>query len=966
MFLRHFLMMAAAAALPAFFSAGAVQKPVDVPEALKVTEFVLSNGCKVYVNEDHSQPSVYGAVVVKAGSNDCPDTGIAHYCEHMMFKGTSRIGTTDYAAEKVYLDSIAVAYDRLALTTGETERMNIQKDINRLSNEASAYAIPNEFDRLISRFGGSGLNAGTSYDYTVYYNSFVPQFLPQWCELYAERLREPVFRLFQSELETVYEEKNMYSDDPIAPALMAVLKEYFGDAPYACPIIGTTENLKNPRLSEMADFFDKYYVPRNMAVILCGDIAASEARPFLEQTFGKLADKGPAPARTFAVKPLEGKKHMEIKVPIPLIKFGGRAFSAPKESDPDYIPLSVGLQLLTNDSGSGLLDSLVNSRKVLMAGAFNTSFDDAGMMLFGYIPKIPFGSEKKAMQMCEAEIEKVKRGDFSETVLGEIKENLKQNEMREYETRNGRGMFLVETFTRGLTWEDQLARIDAYDAVTKDDIVRVMNKYFGENYLEGHKKNGSYPKDKLSQPGYEAVLPKNSFASSAYADSLKRIPVEYVPKVVDLDKDVTRTVVAGNSRLYSVPNKVNDIFELDIVWYRGTRQDRNLQEVPGYLSIAGTDSLSLQQLRAAMRSLGATMNFKAGRGTFTASLSAPDRHLGEVLGLLRHFIDRVAVDKEAMDELMAGIKVNARSFDKSNDNIASALLAYVSRGNESDYLRQFNERDLKAVGAEGLTASFRKAAAAGCDFVYSGNRAPREVADLLKTYFPACEGERSPFIPSTLKEYPSSQVFIYDMPSARQNIIMTFQNTDKVKGMAEIAPLKLFGEYFGGGMYSILFQEMREFRSFAYASYGSPVLISGNVEEAPAGLMTYTGTQSDKTAEVLQVLDSLFRNMPVKGENAETARLTLLNEINNTYPSFRRMGEYVRRLEYEGYAENPDASLVNLLPAMGTSDIDAFYESQIKGRPQILMIVGNKKKLPMDIIQRWGPVTYLKKSDIYR
>ena len=326
MFLRHFLMMAAAAALPAFFSAGAVQKPVDVPEALKVTEFVLSNGCKVYVNEDHSQPSVYGAVVVKAGSNDCPDTGIAHYFEHMMFKGTSRIGTTDYAAEKVYLDSIAVAYDRLALTTGETERMNIQKDINRLSNEASAYAIPNEFDRLISRFGGSGLNAGTSYDYTVYYNSFVPQFLPQWCELYAERLREPVFRLFQSELETVYEEKNMYSDDPIAPALMAVLKEYFGDAPYACPIIGTTENLKNPRLSEMADFFDKYYVPRNMAVILCGDIAASEARPFLEQTFGKLADKGPAPARTFAVKPLEGKKHMEIKVPIPLIKFGGRAF----------------------------------------------------------------------------------------------------------------------------------------------------------------------------------------------------------------------------------------------------------------------------------------------------------------------------------------------------------------------------------------------------------------------------------------------------------------------------------------------------------------------------------------------------------------------------------------------------------------------------------------------------------------
>ena len=267
MSIRHCAALAAVMLL-SFTGVSARQQGDGIPEALKVKEFTLSNGFKVYVNEDHSQPSVYGAVVVKAGSNDCPDTGIAHYFEHMMFKGTSRIGTTDYAAEKVYLDSIVRAYDLLAETTVEEERMKIQKDINRLGNEAAAYAIPNEFDRLISRFGGSGLNAGTSYDYTVYYNTFAPQFLAQWCELYAERLREPVFRLFQSELETVYEEKNMYSDNPVQPALEAVLKEYFGDAPYSCPIIGTTENLKNPQLSKMAEFFDKYYVPRNMAVIL--------------------------------------------------------------------------------------------------------------------------------------------------------------------------------------------------------------------------------------------------------------------------------------------------------------------------------------------------------------------------------------------------------------------------------------------------------------------------------------------------------------------------------------------------------------------------------------------------------------------------------------------------------------------------------------------------------------------------
>lgn len=965
MSIRHCAALAAVMLL-SFTGVSARQQGDGIPEALKVKEFTLSNGFKVYVNEDHSQPSVYGAVVVKAGSNDCPDTGIAHYFEHMMFKGTSRIGTTDYAAEKVYLDSIVRAYDLLAETTVEEERMKIQKDINRLGNEAAAYAIPNEFDRLVSRFGGSGLNAGTSYDYTVYYNTFAPQFLAQWCELYAERLREPVFRLFQSELETVYEEKNMYSDNPVQPALEAVLKEYFGDAPYSCPIIGTTENLKNPQLSKMAEFFDKYYVPRNMAVILCGDVTAEEARPFLEQTFGKLADKGPAPARTFEVKPIEGKNTMDIKVPVPLIKFGGRAFTAPKESDPDYIPLSVGLRLLTNESGSGLLDSLANSHKVMMATAMNTSFDDAGLMLFGYIPNIPFGSEKKAMQMCLDQIEKVKRGEFTDDILQELKSNLKEDEMRGYETIRNRGENLTSTFTRGITWEEQLARIASYDDVTREDVVRVMNKYFGDNYLEGHKKTGSYPKDKVSQPGYEAVSPKNSFASSAYADSLKCIPVEYIPRVVDLDKDVTRTPVSGESVLYSVQNKVNDIFELGITWYRGTDSDRTLRIVPDYLSLAGTDSLSLQQLKSTLRRLGAKMYFESDKNTFSASLSAPDRNLEEVLALLRHFIGHVACDDKAVGELKSAVKVSGRSFDKSNSDIASAVLAYVSRGSESRFLQQFNESDIKAVGAAGMVRSFKDAAASGCDFVYSGNRAPGEVASLLKEYLPSCGGERVTFRPVGLKEYSSPQVFIYDMPSARQNIIMTFQTVERLKNPSDMASLKLFGEYFGGSMYSILFQEMREFRSFAYTAHGAPVIVTGNLAEAPAAFMSYIGTQSDKTSDVLTVLDSLFREMPLREENAETARLTLLNEINNSFPSFRRIGEYVRRCGFEGYSEDPDAALVKLLPSMGTSDITSYFDSEIKGRPQVLMIVGNKKNLPMDIIQRWGPVTYLKKADIYR
>ena len=207
---------------------------------LSVTEHQLSNGMIVWLNEDHSQPKVYGSVVVKAGAKDCPGTGIAHYFEHILFKGTDRIGTVDYASERVYLDSIATQYELLG-KADENQRTEIQKTINRLSLKAAEFAIPNEFNRLIARYGGSGLNAATSWDMTYYYNTFPAQYLEQWSLLYSERMINPVYRLFQSELETVYEEKNRSADNPLNSVLESVMSTIFGEQPYGYPVIGTTE-----------------------------------------------------------------------------------------------------------------------------------------------------------------------------------------------------------------------------------------------------------------------------------------------------------------------------------------------------------------------------------------------------------------------------------------------------------------------------------------------------------------------------------------------------------------------------------------------------------------------------------------------------------------------------------------------------------------------------------------------------
>lgn len=938
--------------------------------ALKVEEFTLRNGFKVYVNEDHLQPRVFGAVVVKAGSNDCPDTGIAHYFEHMMFKGTPKIGTVDYDAEKVYLDSISLAYDKLALAA-DAEKSAIQQEINRLSAKAAEYAIPNEFDRLIARFGGSRLNAGTSYDFTVYYNTFAPKFVEQWAELYYERFRKPVFRLFQSELETVYEEKNMYSDNMAVPAFQAIMKEYFGDAPYSCPIIGTTENLKHPQLSSMNDFYRKYYVPRNMAVILCGDVNTEQVRPILENSFGRLEDMGEAPKRSFDIEPLRGQRKIQFKLPVPLLKFAGAAFSAPKADHPDYIPLKIAIEILSNDSHSGLLDSLVNVQKALMASAVLESFDDASFLAFGTAPNIPFGSEKKAMKMCREQIEKLKQGHFSDAMLSEIKDKLYQNAIRSIETPESRGNMLMSTFTRGRTWEEELNSIERYREVTREEVIEVANKYFNDNYIEGHKVTGTYPKDKVEQPDYKPVAPKNAHASSAYADSLKRIPASYVPKCVNFKNDVAKTEIAPGFTLYSVENPLNDIFDMKIIWTRGSGKDRTLSALPSYLESVGTDSLSLHELNKTLRRLGAGMSFSSDRRTFSVSLSARDSQMEPLLELVRHFINHVAENKSVIRDMISDRKMGNKSFDEDNSAIADAMLDYVLWGGDSDCLRQLSVAEIKKLGAKGMVESFKEVVKSPFDVVYSGKIEPGKLVSLVRKYIDVTEdaeriAEDRKFEALLLKDCKEPLVYIYNMPSSRQNIIMTCQRVDDKTNAEDKAKARLFSKYFGSGMYSVLFQELREFRSFAYNANGYHVMSSGNLPECPAAFVTYVGTQSDKTVAVLETLDSLYKNMPVREENAETAKLGLINEINNSYPSFRSVAGYVRNREALGFAEDPDIELAERLPSMGMADIEEYFNTNIKDRPQVLIIVGNKKKLPMELLRRYGEIIELKKSDIYR
>ena len=920
----------------------AVLTSLCVNAQLQVKEFKLNNGMTVWLNEDHSQPKVFGAVVVKAGAKDCPNTGIAHYFEHIMFKGTDKIGTTDYAAEKPWLDSISAQYDLLSQTKDEAERTKIQSHINELSLKAADYMIPNEFNRLISKYGGSGLNAGTSYDLTFYYNSFMPQFIEQWCWLNSERLMNPVFRGFQGELENVYEEKNRASDEMTGNLMDDAFKAVFKTQPYAYPILGSTENLKNPRLSDMADFYKKYYVASNMCLILCGDITPdSTLTPLLEQTFGRV-QTGPVPERGYSPMPdIQAGEKYEIKLPIPLIGAEALIYKAPTEYEADADAFELVNKLLYNGK-AGLLDSLVNEHQVQISAAANIALDDAAGSLVIVIPKL-FGKMKTAEERVKEQLQKVMNGDFSEAQLEILKQEMVLEAQQELETIDKRALTLVMIASKGKTWQDLLNKIEAIKNITKADVMAAAKKYYSANYITLSKKYGTPDKETIKQPGYQPIAPKNA--------------------------DIKTQKVSDHTTLYYKENPINDIFTFTLRYQNGTLNTPKLAVLANYLSQIGTDSLKKQQLEKAWQNIGTTMEVVQGDERFSFNLTGPDHQLKPALQLLTHFLKAAKGDEEALKDLKDDDKVDRKSFGKQKDDVVKPVLRKIAYGDKSEYLTQLSKKEIKALKNEELIEVFHELQQYDCELFYCGRQPIADVAALSQQMLPlnqCTKPKADTFRP--LQQYAEPTVFFYDVPKSRQNYVISYDGISPQPTAEERTKLKLWEEYFSGGMSSVLFQNVREFRSLAYSTGGRSITTSlAQHAQEPLAYFTATGTQADKTLEAVAVIDSLLRQMPMKEENLEASRQSVISDIQNDYPTFRGMGKYIANQLGEGYTTDPNAEIARLLPGISAQDVMQFYQQHIaKNQNRVWIIIGDKKLTDMKALTRYGKIVELKKEEIYR
>ncbi len=929
---------------------------------IKVTTGKLDNGMKVVLVEEHSSPMIYGVVDVHVGSKNDPldATGMAHYFEHIMFKGTDSIGTTNWAKEKPILDSIEMLYDQLHATTDPAQRKALQSHINDLSIASTQYAIPNEVSTIAATMGGTGLNAGTSYDQTMYLNTFPANQLEKWMQFYTERFRNPVFRLFQSELEAVYEEKNMYADGPMQGFLEMVLKEAFGEHPYGRPIIGYTEHLKNPQPSKMHDFYKQYYVPNNMTLILVGDLNPDEAMAMAHRTFGRLQHGNIPAAKTYTFPTFKNGDIKEVKLtPIKMGVVMWRGISVCHE---DAIKLDV-LNAILSNGASGLLDRLALDNQLLGASPLALSLEDGGVNGFLYIPKLLGQSHAEAEALIMACIDSLKQGRFDEDLLAIAKMDYVVAQQRMFEDIYNISNIFTQLDINGKTYDQFLAELESVKHLTKADIVALANKYYDDQYLTIRSGMGFPQKDKVEKPQWKHLESHNSNASSQFAQRIAAIPgQETVPQVIEFAKDITTTKVNDAFRLYSVTNPVNDIFELTITYSQGTNHDADLERAIGYWELNGTTTKDMATFSKELQKIGASMSLTAHANSTDLTITGFDPSLPQVLTLVAQKVKSPGNDEKQISTLIDGFMTERQSFKTDASAWADAVIQYACYGSQSPLLRRTPLKEWKQRSGEELLAEVNRLFNYDGHITYTGNCDPVQVAQLLAVSGLVKDNAyHGVEIFNRKNNMSKPQVFVADNKKFNQSNIY-FMVPGEVPTQHDRAISSVFNKYFGHDMYSIVFQEIREFRSLGYTAYST---FSYDPLRRDRGfLLGYLGTQSDKTLDGIEAMHNLMTDMPMLADKFHTAQNSLVLSRQCDHIHFRSLPSQIIEWQRMGYTSDPRPDQVETIKNANMNDLQHFFDTYIKGRPISIMMSGNTKRFNIKDLSKYGNVVSLKESDI--
>lgn len=928
--------------------------------------YTLPNGLKVYMSVNPEKPRIQTAIAVRVGGKNDPaeTTGLAHYFEHLMFKGTKQFGTQNYELEKPLLDSIEATFELYRKTTDETARKAIYKQIDSLSYEASKLAIPNEYDKLMAAIGASGTNAFTSTDMTVYIEDIPSNEVENWAKIQADRFQNAIIRGFHTELETVYEEKNMSLTQDGRKIYENMLSALFPNHPYGTQtVLGTQEHLKNPSITNIKNYYNQYYVPNNMAIVVAGDFNQDSMIMIVDRYFGGMKPNNDLPKLNLAKEaPMTEPVAREIVgIEAPNVSLGWR-FDGAASSDNMMLEL---LSSILYNGKAGLIDLNVNQQqKVLSSFAFSEDMTDYSLLMVQARPKSGQTLEQ-VRDIMLAEIEKLKKGDFDEALLTATVNNTKRNKLEELESNWGRGYSMLLSFINETDWASNVTRLDNMSKVTKQQLVDFANQKLGNGYAVIYKREGKDQNEvKIAKPQITPIF-VNRDTSSVFLREIQASQAQPIsPVFVDFNKDMKILAAKANIPVMYKQNTTNGLFEMMYVIDMGSNEDKALGSAVQYSDYLGTSTKTPQQIKQELYNLACSYFVSTGKDRIYVGLRGLDENMDQAMAIMEDLLSDAQPNVEALENLKGDIlkkRADAKLNQSSNFN---NLTQYAIWGPKSPNTNILSEAEIKSLKPEDLISRLNNLCSYEHKILYYGPRNETELVDQInklhktpETLTPIVKNEEFKQIIST-----ENQVFIapYD---AKQIYMSAVSNRGELFDNNNYPIITLYNQYFGGGMNSIVFQEMREARGLAYSAGAG--LREPDKAGKPYIYSTFIATQNDKAGDALDAFAEIINNMP-QSENA----FKLAKENLMTYLRTERVTKsdiLWAYLEAQDLGLNADRrqQLYDQLESLTLEDVKAFQEKWVKDRTYTYCILGDVKDLDLKKIETYGKIKQLKPTETF-
>ncbi|WP_053977873.1 M16 family metallopeptidase [Mangrovimonas xylaniphaga] len=916
--------------------------------------YTLENGLKVYLSKNNDEPKIQTYIAVRAGSNYDPkeSTGLAHYLEHMVFKGTDQISSLDWEKEKVYLEQISDLYEQHRAETDPEKKKEIYKKIDEVSLEASNYCVANEYDKMVSSLGATGTNAHTWFEETVYKNMIPANELDKWLALESERFSQLVLRLFHTELEAVFEEFNRGQDSDFRKSYFAMLDGLFPNHPYGQQTtIGTGEHLKNPSMVDIHNYFNKYYVPNNMAVVLVGDLDFDATIKKVNETFGKMERKE-------VVHP-ELPKEEPIAAPVVKEVFGPQSESISiafrsKGVNTEEEKLVTLCDMILANGNAGIIDLNLNQQQVVQYASCSPTFlNDYGYHVFNGSPKAG-QSLDEVKELLLAQIEKLKKGEFEDWMIDAVVNDLKLNQTQQYENSTALASMYFNAFIHHENWQDKVKFLDDLKGYTKQQVVDFANQFYKDNYVVTYKRQGEDSSIvKVENPGITPVN-LNRDKSSEYLTNFNKIePQPLQPLFVDYKEAIKEVSSSNGIKVSYIENELNDLFNLNIIFDMGSDNDKKLGLAVGYLEYLGTDTYSAEDLKKEFYKLGINYYVSTGYDKSYVGLSGLKENLPKGLELLENLWSNAVADQESYDKYVDKILKGRDDGKTQKGNILhNGLMNYGKYGENSRLRNIMQAEELKAQDPNELVELVKDLRNFNQRIFYYGKDVDAAVA-ALNSYHT---------IPSELKDYPEETTYIEQETGGNVYFVDFDMVQSEMLFLAKGAPFKpenmaastLFNSYFGSGLSSIVFQEIRESKSLAYSAWAN--YSDASEKDKSNYVRAYIGTQANKMPQAVDAMMELMTNMPEAEEQFNAAKEAALKKIAADRITKSSIFWNYERLKKRGIDYDNREEIYNSIQTMTMEDLRKFFNENIKGENYNVMVIGNKKDIDFKALSKLGEV----------